>query len=162
MTNAISSLPLYPSLTLQLSSNRDFNLDTSLNVDDDLLDNFGRSIKINQTLVDSHLEGIPGLGSFTAGCLSGGDLEGLGRETDGALDAEFLALGTLDELLADLLEGLDFAGGQGDADLVGFRAFAKLLLWLLIGHFPGEISFTTRTFQLRQSDEGDRCALRCR
>jgi hypothetical protein len=70
--------------------------------------------------VDSHLEGIPGLGSFTAGCLAGGDLEGLGRETDGALDAEFLALGTLDELLADLLEGLDFAGGQGDADLVRF------------------------------------------
>lgn len=70
--------------------------------------------------MDSHLEGIPGLGSFTAGCLSGSDLEGLGRETDGALDAEFLALGTLDELLADLLEGLDFAGGQGDADLVGF------------------------------------------
>jgi hypothetical protein len=131
--------------------------------------------------VDSHLEGIPGLGSFTAGCLSGGDLEGLGRETNGALDAEFFALGTLDELLADLLEGLDFAGGQGDADLVGFlsrmfvsrnlggagqqrtnRAFAELLLWLLIGHFSEEISFTTRTFQLRQSDEGDRCVLRCR
>jgi hypothetical protein len=79
--------------------------------------------------VDSHLEGIPGLGSFTAGCLSGGDLEGLGRETDGALDAEFLALGTLDELLADLLEGLDFAGGQGDADLVGFLSRMLAEIW---------------------------------
>ena len=78
--------------------------------------------------MDSHLEGIPGLGSFTAGCLSGGDLEGLGRETDGALDAEFLALGTLDELLADLLEGLDFAGGQGDADLVSFL-YTQLSVW---------------------------------
>ena len=75
---------------------------------------------LNQTLVDSHLESVPSLGSFTTGCLSGGDLKGLGRETDGAFDAEFLALGTLDELLADLLEGLDFAGGQGDADLVSF------------------------------------------
>jgi hypothetical protein len=70
--------------------------------------------------VDSHLESIPSLGSFTTGCLSGRDLEGLGWEPDGALDAEILALGALDELLADLLEGLDFAGGQGDADLVSF------------------------------------------
>jgi hypothetical protein len=30
---------------LQLSSNRDLDLDTSLNVDDDLLDNLGRSVK---------------------------------------------------------------------------------------------------------------------
>jgi len=75
---------------------------------------------LNQTLVNSHLESIPGLGTFTTGCLSGGDLQGLGRETDWALDTELLALGTLDELLADLLEGLDFAGGQGDADLVSF------------------------------------------
>ncbi len=83
----------------------------TLNASDNLL---------NQTFVDSHLESIPGLGSFTTGCLPGGDLESLGRETDGALDAEFLALGTLDKLLANLLEGLDFAGGQGDANLVGF------------------------------------------
>lgn len=58
---------------------------------------------LNETLVDSHLEGIPGLGTLTTGCLSGGDLEGLGWETDWALDAEVLSLGTLDELLADLL-----------------------------------------------------------
>jgi len=30
---------------MHLSSNRDFNLDTSLNVDDDLLDDLGRSVK---------------------------------------------------------------------------------------------------------------------
>jgi hypothetical protein len=110
---------------------------------------------LNQTFVDSHFESIPGLGTFTTGCLSGGNLKSLGGETDGAFDAEFLALGTLDELLADLLEGLDFAGGQGDANLMGFLrklslagcflrkrgknygAFAELLLWLLVGHFGG-------------------------
>jgi hypothetical protein len=43
------------------------------------------------------------------------DLEGLGGEADGALGAEVLVLGTLNELLADLLEGLNLAGGQGDA-----------------------------------------------
>jgi len=43
--NAISSLHLNPYPTMHLSSNRDFNLDTSLNVDDDLLDDLGRSVK---------------------------------------------------------------------------------------------------------------------
>ena len=70
--------------------------------------------------MDSHLEGIPGLGTLTTGCLSGGDLEGLGWETDWSLDAEILSLGTLDELLADLLERLNLSAGQGDSDLVGF------------------------------------------
>ena len=75
---------------------------------------------LNQTLVDAHLESIPGLGTFTTGCLSGSDLEGLGWETDGALNTKLLALGALDELLADLLKGLNFARSQGDADLVSF------------------------------------------
>jgi hypothetical protein len=102
-----------------LSSNSNFNLNTSLNIDNDSLDNLSWRIEINQPLVDSHLEHIPGLGTFTVRCLSGGDLEDLGWEADGALDAEFLCLGTVDELGADLLEGLDVAGGEGDADLYG-------------------------------------------
>ncbi len=53
--------------------------------------------------MNPHLECVPGLGSFTTRCLSGSDLKGLGWETDGALDAEILGLGTLNELLADLL-----------------------------------------------------------
>lgn len=82
--------------------------------------------------MDSHLESIPGLGSFTTGCLSGGDLEGLGRETDGTLNAELLALGTLDKFLANLLERLDFARGQGNADLVSFL-FEMLISKILFG-----------------------------
>jgi len=119
---------------LDLSSNGNLNLDTSLNVDDDLLDNLGRSVEINQTLVDSHLESIPGLGSFTTRSLTGGNLQGLGGQTDGTLDAEILGLGALDELLADLLEGSDLSAGQSDTDLVGFWALAELLLWLLVRH----------------------------
>jgi hypothetical protein len=75
---------------------------------------------LNQSLVESHLEGVPGLGTLTTGGLSGGDLESLGWETDGALDTEILALGALNELLADLLEGSDLSAGQGDTDLVSF------------------------------------------
>jgi hypothetical protein len=68
--------------------------------------------------VDAHLEAVPGLGTLTARGLAGGDLEGLGGQADGALDAEVLVLATLDDLGADLLEDLDLAGGEGDADLV--------------------------------------------
>lgn len=136
-------LPLQVTATSCLSSNRDLDLNTSLDVDDDLLDNLGRSRQVDQALVDAHLKAIPGLGALTAGGLAGlcgvslsvsvpyrsadtqhpptaqqrtyRDLERLGRHADRALGAEVLVLGPLDQLLADLLEGLDLARGQGDA-----------------------------------------------
>ena len=70
--------------------------------------------------MDSHLESIPSLRSFTARGLSGGNLEGLRWETDWAFDTEILGLGTLDKLLADLFERGDLSAGQGDADLMSF------------------------------------------
>jgi hypothetical protein len=70
--------------------------------------------------VQSHLEGVPGLGTLTTGGLAGGDLEGLSWEADGALDTEILALGALNQLLADLLQSGDLSAGQGDPDLVDF------------------------------------------
>ena len=36
---------------------------------------------------------------------------------DAASDAGILGLGMVDELLVEILEGRDLAGGQGDADL---------------------------------------------
>lgn len=68
--------------------------------------------------MDAHLEAVPGLGTLTARGLAGGDLEGLGGQADGTLCAEVLGLGAVNDLGADLLEDLDLAGGQGDADLV--------------------------------------------
>lgn len=148
---------------LHLSSNRNLDFDTSLNVDDDLLDDLGRGIEtiislakflqyvrsnhlLNQTLVDSHLESIPGLGSFTAGSFSGSDLESRGWEADRTLNTEILGLGTLDEFLADLLEGLDLSAGQGDSDFVGFLSqiqsvrARKLAGWKLTGPSPNSLS----------------------
>lgn len=134
--------------SLHLSSNGDLDLDTGLNVDNDLLDDLGGGSQavvvfvslcmfllassprrgaprgeggcnvLDETLVDAHLVEIPGLGTLTARSLTGGDLEVLGGQTNGALDGEVLALGTLEELRADLLEGGDLAAGQGDPDLV--------------------------------------------
>jgi hypothetical protein len=75
---------------------------------------------LNQSLVESHLEGIPSLGTLTTGGLSGGDLEGLGWQTHRTLDTEILALGTLNEFLADLLKGSDLSASQGNSDLVLF------------------------------------------
>lgn len=103
-----------------LSSNSDLDLDTSLNVDDDLLDDLGGRVQINEALVDAHLVHVPGLGALTAGCLAGRDLEGLGGKAHGSLDAQLLRLRTLKELRAHLLQRLHFARRQGDADLVDF------------------------------------------
>ena len=69
--------------------------------------------------MDAHLVAVPSLGTLTARGLAGGDLEGLGRQADGALNAKVLALGALEDLGADLLEDGDLARGEGDADLVG-------------------------------------------
>ncbi len=102
----------------RLSSNGNLNLDTSVNVDNDLLDNVGGGVEVDETLVDAHLVAVPGLGALTARGLAGGDLEALGGQADGALCAEVLVLGAVDDLSADLLEDLNLAGGQGDADLV--------------------------------------------
>jgi len=77
---------------------------------------------LNKAFVDSHLEQIPRLGTFTVGRLAGRDLQVFGWQTNRPLDAEVLVLATLDQLGADLLEGLEVAGGEGDADLVGFLA----------------------------------------
>ena len=78
-------------------------------------------MEIDETLVDAHLETIPGLGTVTARRLTGGDTENLGGETDGSLNLELLILGALDKVRADLLEVLDVTGSQGDADTVDPR-----------------------------------------
>jgi hypothetical protein len=77
-----------------------------------------RGSLLDETLVDAHLVLVPGLGTLTARGLTGGDVEGLGRETDRALDLEGLGAGTFDQLRAHLLEGGDLARGEGDTDLV--------------------------------------------
>ena len=57
--------------------------------------------------MDPHLKHIPGLATLAAGCLSRRDFEGLSGEPDGALDAEVLGLGALEELGAHLFQSLN-------------------------------------------------------
>jgi hypothetical protein len=66
-----------------------------------LLDDLGRTVEIDQTLVDSHLVSVPGLGTLTVRGLTGGDAKDLGWETDWSLDLKVLVLGTLDQFVAN-------------------------------------------------------------
>ena len=86
-------------------------------------------MKIDETLVDAHLEAIPGLGSLSAWSLAGGDAENLGWHADWALDDEVLVLSSVDELSADLLKWLDVLGGQSQTDAV-LRVIGEGLLIL--------------------------------
>ena len=56
---------------------------------------------LDEALMDAHLEAVPSLRTLTTGGLAGGDLQDLGGKTDGALDAERLGLGALDEVGGD-------------------------------------------------------------
>lgn len=130
--------------TRHLGGNGNLNLNTSLDVDDDLLDDLGGGEEarkkhqqpvhqtkpdnsLDKTLVHAHLVLVPGLGTLTARSLAGDDVQGLGGQTDGALDLEGLGHGAVLELLAHLLEGGDLAGGQGDADLVDLLFVGELV-----------------------------------
>ena len=93
------------------------HLYAGLNVDGgDLLDDLGGTVEVNHSLVDPHLELVPGLTTLSAGSLTGGDPQGLSGHPDGPLHLQLLVFGSLDQVAADLLQGLDVAGGQSDSD----------------------------------------------
>lgn len=77
--------------------------------------------------MDAHLVLVPGLGTLTVGGLTGGDVQGLGGQTDGTLDLQGLGAGTVDKLRADLLEGGDLARGKSDTDLVDLLYVRKAI-----------------------------------
>lgn len=70
--------------------------------------------------MNSHLVHIPSFRAFTTRGLSCSDFKMLRWQTDWTLYTEILALCTLDELRADLLERLDIARSESDADFVDF------------------------------------------
>lgn len=94
----------------------------------DLTDHLGRRLEVDDALVDAHLEAVPGLRTLTARGTTGGDAQGAGRHADGATHADVLALCTVDEVLAHLLEVADLARRQGDADAVHRNLLGRGLL----------------------------------
>ena len=83
-----------------------------------MLDDIGRSVQIDQALVDAHFETIPGVGTFSGRSLTGGDAKLLGGHADGSADVKLLVEGGLLQVRTDLFEVLDVAAGKGDADAV--------------------------------------------
>ncbi len=97
-----------------------------------MLDDFRRAVQIDDTLVDAHLEMVPGLGTLTARCFTGCDSQNLGRHSDWALNSELFVLGASDQIGANLLQAFDISAGQGDADAMDRRLLFELLTFLLV------------------------------
>ena len=55
----------------------------------DLLHNLGWGVQVNNTFVDAHFIPIPGVGTFTIWCLTGGDTQVLGWQTNWARSFKF-------------------------------------------------------------------------
>jgi hypothetical protein len=113
----------------RLCGDSDLDLDTGLDVDDDLLDDLGRSVEIDETcpvvltsarnvpdtitrglpdeptLVDPHLVGVPCLGTLSARSLARGDLQALGGQADGTLDCMIASACVQDALRRDFVYG---------------------------------------------------------
>ena len=92
-------------------------------------------MQVDDALVDAHLEAVPGGGAFAARGLAGSNAGDLGREADGAGVSQALVFDALDELLGDLLEGLDLAAGERDADAVHRRLAGEVGSLLIIKRF---------------------------
>ncbi len=112
----------------------DLDLNSGLERDGgDLLNDLGRRVKVDEALVDAHLKVVPGLGTLTTGRLAGGVGKHLGREADGALNAELLVLRAVYEVGANLLEVLDVTRGKRDADLVDLGSRGRSIHILVLG-----------------------------
>lgn len=76
--------------------------------------------------MNPHLIHIPRLASLTTGGFPGSDLEGSGGKTHGALDAQILGFGALEELGAHFFQRLHFPAREGDANFVDFLEDVKI------------------------------------
>ena len=78
----------------------------------DFLNDARGAVDVDHSLVDAHLEAVPGLGTLTAGALTGRDSQNLGGNAHGALGLVTLVLGAGDDLTAGALERLGLSAPQ--------------------------------------------------
>ena len=76
------------------------------------LDNAWWAVDIDYSLVDSHLESVPSLGTLTARWLTGGDLKKLGGDAHGSLGLVALVLGSSNDLSAGSLKRLGLSASK--------------------------------------------------
>lgn len=82
----------------------------------DFLDNAWWAVDIDDSLVDSHLESVPGLWTLTTGTLTGGDLENLSWDANWSLCFVALVLGSSNDLSACSLKWLNFLASKGHSN----------------------------------------------
>eukprot|EP00069_Balaena_mysticetus_P010456 bmy_01186T0 len=99
--------------------NGDFNLDSWLSTDgSDLLDNLRRTVQVNESLVDPHLETIPSLRTFTTRSFPSSYSQSLCRHPNRSFHFEILFLRASDQVSTYLLQRLHVEAGEGDSNLV--------------------------------------------
>lgn len=91
-------------------------------------------MQVDHSLVNAHLEAVPGLGTFTARRFACRDAEYLGGHAHRAVNFELLFLGSLNQVRADLLQALHVRARQRDANAMHrdllFGLFALFLVRL--------------------------------
>ena len=100
----------------------------------DLFDNGAGAPDINDSLVDSHLEVIVGVGTVTARGTARCDSQDLGGDSLGTGNLVALLLGTGDDLGASVFKGLDVTAAEGHSDLVDVFVDFFALLHVLVCH----------------------------
>jgi hypothetical protein len=109
----------------------DLNINAGLDVDGrDVLDDLLGGEQVNHALEDLHLIDVPRVRTVTARGLTGGDLEGAGRQAQGTADLDLLVLGAKEQIAADLLNRLAIAAREGDANFVRLRNLLALVVLL--------------------------------
>merc|ERR1719369_230968 len=92
-------------------------------------------LEINNSLVNPHLELIPGFRTLSTRSLTCGDTEGLCWHADWTLHFKFLVLSPSDQVTTDLLQRFDIARGQGYPDTVDWSLLLYSFSILVSRHF---------------------------
>jgi hypothetical protein len=123
--------------SLFIGSHSEFDFYTGINSQiGDALDIGNEANEVDNTLVDSHFEAIPSLGTLTTRWLSDSDYESLGWHSDGSLDLYlFSLLGSRDDFSSSLLNGFLVLAGKCDSNLDLLHFILTLLGFLSNIHF---------------------------
>ena len=84
----------------------------------DVLDGGRWAVDIDDSLVDSHLVSVPGVGSFTARRFSGGNSQDFGWNSDWTSSLVTLVLSSDEDLIASPLEWLRLSSFKGHSIVV--------------------------------------------
>jgi len=122
--------------SLLISSHGEFDFYTRVDSEvGDALDIRDETYEIDDSLVDSHFESIPGFRTLTARWFSDSDDECLSGHSHGSLDFNlFSLLSSADDLSSSLLDGLLVLAGKGDSDTDLLDILLSLLGFLLCVH----------------------------